>query len=214
VTDEGGGPTQEELDDLWVVARKAASNITSDRHLIEESAGHALLEFDRCWRQIGIQLTENKPTAARRQWVRTVAQNYARRQGKKLGRDIPMGRQGSEPPAQYDKAVDDAVADRLDRMFRADDDVKGRIQAMQLGRGGSLGSDVADRLDFEAAWSVLSEETRWLLTAKHLDGMTAKEIAQALSRRETVTAAQVAHRLTDARRAARPLLEALLVDDA
>jgi DNA-directed RNA polymerase specialized sigma24 family protein len=208
-------PSQAEVRELRKVAETAVRRVTVDEHIVQEALDHASLELGLCWAQIGVRDGRGETFAARRQWMRAVAVNYAKRAGKKQAKDIPFGRQGSQPFAVYGPEEDDQLAGALDRMFQREAEAKAHVGRLDAGeQHGRLSAEVAHRLDFERAWAPLSPEARWLLTAKHVDGMTAKEIADILSRRSPITAAQVAHKLTDARRAARPLLAAVFDDEA
>ena len=181
--------SREQHEAFLQVARRAAARASGDDQVVEEAAGHAVVELERYWDQI-------KPTdAKRRTWVAVVATNRARRVGGKLHRDLPMGAQGSLPPPMNDPVLDARV--------------KMLITEMHTG-GGSLGSAVALKVDFEARWGLLSEEAASLLHAKYIDGLRSKEIAKRRGLDET--GAQIDHKLAAARQTARPLFEDLLAE--
>jgi hypothetical protein len=73
--------------------------------------------------------------AERKAWVATVARNHARRVGKKLHRDLAMGRAGSLPP----RMQDEQEAERVELL----------IGEMRSGGVGSRGSLVAVKVDFD-----------------------------------------------------------------
>jgi DNA-directed RNA polymerase specialized sigma24 family protein len=169
------------------VAKRAAARASRDAQVVGEAADHAVVQLERYWERIA---TGDKK---RRRWVEVVAVNHARRLGAKLHRDLPMGRGGSEPPPMYDEQEDEHVA----RM----------IGEMHLG-GGSLGSFVATKVEFERRWVLLSGEHRSLLHAKYVEQMRSKEIAAARGRGES--AGTIDNKLTEAKKMARLVLEDLL----
>ena len=75
-----------------------------------------------------------------------VARNHALRPGKKLHRELAMGRAGSLPPPMSGEQE----AERIEFL----------ISEMRSGGGQSLGSFVADKIDFENAWALISEQDR------------------------------------------------------
>ena len=80
------------------------------------------------------------------------------------------------------------------------------IHEMRLGAG-SVGSFVALIVDFNQRWALLGGETRVLLHAKYVEGKSSKEIANDRGRSETAVA--IDHKLTAAKKAARPVFEDL-----
>jgi hypothetical protein len=104
-----------------------------------------------------------------------------------------MGRAGSIPPPMYDDHQDEHVAHL--------------IAEMELG-GGSLGSAVAIKVDFEDRWALLSGEDRFLLHAKYVDQLTSKKIAEERGRGEVP--GTIDNKLTRAKKVARLVMEDLL----
>jgi hypothetical protein len=85
-------------------------------------------------------------TPERKGWVAVVARNHVLRLGEKLHRELAMGRAGSLPPPM----PDEQEAERIEFL----------IGEMRSGGGLSLGSFVADKVDFENAWALISEHDR------------------------------------------------------
>lgn len=174
---------------FFEVAKKAAARASRDEQVIGEAANHAVVQLDRYWDQVSTGERERK------KWVEVVATFHARKIGAKLHREPAMGRAGSEPPPMFDEVADRHVA-RL-------------ISDMHLG-GGSLGSFVATKVAFDAGWALLSGETRSLLHAKHVEGMTLKQIAEERRRGESTSV--IDHKLRAAATAAQ-LVFADLMDE-
>lgn len=129
----------------------------------------------------------------RTKWVEVVAANHARRAGAKLHRDLAMDRAGSEPPPMHEP--------------QADLQVQRLIDEMHLG-GGSLGSLVTTKVVFDERWALLSGEARSLLHAKHVEGLTLKEIAQQRGRGKSTS--QIDHKLRTVRETAAVVFADLL----
>ncbi len=124
-------------------------------------------------------------TGYRRSWVATVARNHARQVGKKLHRDLAMGRAGSLPPPMHDELEDERV--------------ELLIGEMRSGGGVvSLGSLVAAKVDFDRAWALISEQDQRLLDLKYTQGMSSKEIAELLGKKPGT----IDNQLTAAKKAA------------
>jgi len=179
--------TSAQIQHFLSIARKSASNESSDPEVIEEAANHAVSQLEL---SLDVVSTGN---SERDGWVKVVARNHARKTGAKLHRELPMGRAGSRPPRMSDEAADERVALL--------------IGELHVGAG-SLGSLVADQIDFEMRWSLLSSETRALLHAKHVEGMSSKEMARDRGRGES--AGTIDNKLSAARKAARIVFEDLL----
>lgn len=176
--------SDEEIARFLHIAANAARGVSRDPEVVTEAADTAVQRL--------MELLDSVSTDPGRRdaWIRTVARNHARRVGEKLHREAPFGRQGSLPPKVGDEPADAFVETVIAEMHHGP---------------GSLGSLVAGKVDFERAWSTLSEDARRLLHAKYVDGHATKEIAEALGR--TPGAVDVA--LTRAKAAARPLLQDL-----
>jgi len=179
--------TPAEMQHYLSIARKAASSNSRDPQVIEESADHAVAQLEL---SLDVVSTNDRKREA---WVRTAAMNHAILVGAKLHRELPMGRAGSRPPRMENDAADERVALL--------------ISELHVGEG-SLGSLVANQIDFEKRWSLLSSDARALLNAKHVEGMSSKEIAQARGRGESP--GTIDNKLSAARKAARILFEDLL----
>jgi DNA-directed RNA polymerase specialized sigma24 family protein len=179
--------TRAQADHFLAVAKQAAARVSRDDQVVGEAADHAVVQLGNYWE--GIAASDPQ----RRRWVEVVAANHARRLGAKLHRELPMGRAGSIPPPMYDDHEDEHVA-RL-------------IAEMELG-GGSLGSAVAIKVDFEDRWALLGGEDRSLLHAKYVEGLTSKEIAEARGRGESP--GTIDNKLTRAKKIARLVMEDLL----
>ena len=162
------------------VARRAAAKVSRDDQVIGEAAHVAVEKLAEHWEHVS---TGEKQ---RRAWVATVARNHARRAGAKLHRELAMGRAGSEPPPMHDEQQDERVEFLIAEM---------------RGPGAmSLGSFVAAKVDFDAAWALIAGEDRVLLHQKYVQGLTSKQIAEARGESPgtidtTLTAAKKAARL-------------------
>jgi hypothetical protein len=147
---------REQADHFLAVGKQAAARVSQDDQVVGEAADHAVVQLANHWE--GIATGDRQ----RRRWVEVVAANQPRKLGAKLHRELAMGRAGSMPPPMYDDREDEHVL-RL-------------ISEMEL--GGSLGSAVAIKVDFENRWALLSGEDRALLHAKYVEGLTSKQIAE------------------------------------
>lgn len=182
-----GGPSDAELRKFLADARRFARTASKDDQVVEGAAAQAVAQLVRYWDAV-------TPTdQARRGWLKVVAVNAARKEGGRLHAEVPFGRAGSFLPPTDDAESDERAA--------------ALIAEMHLGLG-SLGSYVASKLDFEKRWAMLSVEHRTLLKAKYADGLPSKEIARQRGRGET--GAAIDHKLTEAKRAPRLVLEDLL----
>lgn len=179
--------TAEQHNDFYEVARRAAGAQSRDDQAVGEAAGHAVVQLAEHWDGI------DDRDSARRAWVRTVAVNHARRVGRKLHRELAMGRQGSVPPPMYDE-VDDERVEQL-------------IAAIHHGQE-SLGATVAMRVDLEGCLVLLSADARSLLDAKYVYGFSSKEIAERRGRGESP--GTIDNKLTAAKKVARELIEDLV----
>ena len=152
-----------ELQELHTIGSRAAEKVSRDRQVVGEAADFAVAELVS-------RIDHVSPEASsRKAWVAVVARNHALRLGKKLHRDLAMGRAGSLPPPM----ADEHEAERVEFL----------IGEMRSGGGMSLGSFVADKVDFEKAWALIAEPDRELLELKYGEGLTSKEIAERLGRK-------------------------------
>jgi DNA-directed RNA polymerase specialized sigma24 family protein len=183
--------SRKEQADYLGVARKAAAQVSRDDRVIGEAADVAVTKLQEHWDHVS---TGEKQ---RRAWVAVVARNEARRVGAKLHRELAMGRAGSLPPPMYDEKEDERV--------------EFLIAEMRSPGAMSLGSFVAAKVDFDAAWALIAGEDRVLLHQKYVRGLTSKQIAE--ERGESP--GTIDNKLTAAKKAARLVLEDLirLVDE-
>jgi DNA-directed RNA polymerase specialized sigma24 family protein len=169
------------------IARKAAAQVSRDDQVIGEAADVAVAKLQENLDHVS---TGEKQ---RRAWVAVVARNHARRVGAKLHRELAMGRAGSLPPPMHDEKEDERV--------------EFLIAEMRSPAGAaSLGSFVAAKVDFDAAWALIAGEDRVLLHQKYVRGLTSKQIAE--ERRESP--GTIDNKLTAAKKAARLVFEDLL----
>jgi RNA polymerase sigma factor (sigma-70 family) len=180
--------SDDELKDFHAGAERAAAKVSRDREVVGEAADFAVAELVN---RLGNVSSE---TPARKAWVAVVARNHALRVGKKLHRDLAMGRAGSLPPPM----PDEQEAERVELL----------IGEMRSGGGPSLGSFVADKVDFENAWALISEQDRLLLDLKYAEGLTSKEIAEKLGKKPGT----IDNQLTAAKKAAVLLFADMLGD--
>ena len=117
--------------------------MSRDRQVIGEAADFAVAELMTRLANVSSEVK------ARKAWVAVVARNYALRLGEKLHRELAMGRAGSLPPPM----CDEKEAERVEFL----------IGERRSGGGLSLGSFVANKVDFENAWVLISERDRLLL---------------------------------------------------
>jgi len=194
-----GELTNDEIRDLISVATQAARKVSADPEVAAEAAHFAVMQLRG--------VAEAIVPAARKAWVRTTAKHQAMRVGKKLHRELPMGRQGSEPPWKPRVRGGDLEEDDEAAHDWWEGHVKSVLTEMHHG-GGSLGSRVAMKVDFEKCWAMLSEDARSLLKDKYVYGMRSKEMAEERGESPGV----IDNKLMAARRAAQPLLQDLLDD--
>ena len=179
--------SRKEQADYLGVARKAAAQVSRDDQVIGEAADVAATKLQEHWDHV------SNGEKQRRAWVAVVARNEARRVGAKLHRELAMGRAGSLPPPMYDEQEDERV--------------EFLIAEMRSPAGAaSLGSFVAAKVDFDAAWALIAGEDRVLLHQKYVRGLTSKQIAE--ERGESP--GTIDNKLTAAKKAARLVLEDLL----
>ena len=177
-----------ELQEFRVVAERAAAKVSRDREVIGEAANFAVAQLADRLEHVSSE------TPSRKKWVATVARNHAYRIGEKLHRDLAMGRAGSLPPPMSDERE----AERVEFL----------IGEMRSGGGMSLGSFVADKVDFENAWALISEQDRLLLDLKYAEGLSSKEIAEKLGKKPGT----IDNQLTAAKKAAVLLFADMLGD--
>ena len=180
--------SEAELREFAVVAEQSARKVSRDPEVVQEAADVAVAELVDKLDHV------STGTAERKAWVATVARNHARRVGKKLHRDLAMGRAGSLPPPMHDELEDDRV--------------ELLIGEMRSGDMGSLGSLVAAKVDFDRAWALISAQDQRLLDLKYTQGLTSKEIAERLGK----TPGTIDNQLTAAKKAAVLLFADLLGD--
>ena len=180
--------SEAELREFAVVAEQSARKVSRDPEVVQEAADVAVAELVDKLDHV------STGTAERKSWVATVARNHARRVGKKLHRDLAMGRAGSLPPPMHDELEDDRV--------------ELLIGEMRSGDMGSLGSLVATKVDFDRAWALISALDQRLLDLKYTQGLTSKEIAERLGK----TPGTIDNQLTAAKKAAVLLFADLLGD--
>ena len=180
--------SEAELREFAVVAEQSARKVSRDPEVVQEAADVAVAELVDKLDHV------STGTAERKAWVATVARNHARRVGKKLHRDLAMGRAGSLPPPMHDELEDDRV--------------ELLIGEMRSGDMGSLGSLVATKVDFDRAWALISALDQRLLDLKYTQGLTSKEIAERLGK----TPGTIDNQLTAAKEAAVLLFADLLGD--
>lgn len=180
--------SEAELREFAVVAEQSARKVSRDPEVVQEAADVAVAELVDKLDHV------STGTAERKAWVATVARNHARRVGKKLHRDLAMGRAGSLPPPMHDELEDDRV--------------ELLIGEMRSGDMGSLGSLVATKVDFDRAWALISALDQRLLDLKYTQGLTSKEIAERLGK----TPGTIDNQLTAAKKAAVLLFADLLGD--
>ena len=180
--------SEAELREFAVVAEQSARKVSRDPEVVQEAADVAVAELVDKLDHV------STGTAERKAWVATVARNHARRVGKKLHRDLAMGRAGSLPPPMHDELENDRV--------------ELLIGEMRSGDMGSLGSLVATKVDFDRAWALISALDQRLLDLKYTQGLTSKEIAERLGK----TPGTIDNQLTAAKKAAVLLFADLLGD--
>ena len=180
--------SEAELREFAVVAEQSARKVSRDPEVVQEAADVAIAELVDKLDHV------STGTAERKAWVATVARNHARRVGKKLHRDLAMGRAGSLPPPTHDELENDRV--------------ELLIGEMRSGDMGSLGSLVATKVDFDRAWALISALDQRLLDLKYTQGLTSKEIAERLGK----TPGTIDNQLTAAKKAAVLLFADLLGD--
>jgi DNA-directed RNA polymerase specialized sigma24 family protein len=180
--------SDDELKEFHAVAERAAGKVSRDQQVIGEAANFAVAELVERLDHV------SSATPARKKWVAVVSRNHAYRIGQKLHRDLPMGRAGSLPPLM----PDEKESERVELL----------IGEMRSGGGLSLGSFVADKVDFDNAWSLISEQDRLLLDLKYSEGFSSKDIAEKLGK----TAGTIDNQLTAAKKAAVLLFADLLGD--
>ena len=180
--------SDDELMEFRAVAERAVAKVSRDPEVIGEAANFAVAELVDRLDNVSSETTERK------KWVATVARNHALRLGKKLHRELGMGRAGSLPPPMSDEQE----AERVEFL----------IGEMRSGGGMSLGSFVADKVDFENAWALISEQDRLLLDLKYAEGLSSKEIAERLGKKPGT----IDNQLTAAKKAAVLLLADMLGD--
>ena len=180
--------SEAELREFAVVAEQSARKVSRDPEVVGEAADVAVAALVDKLDHV------STVTAERKAWVATVARNHARRLGKKLHRDLAMGRAGSLPPRMQDE--------------QADERVELLIGEMRSGGVGSLGSLVATKVDFDRAWAMISDQDQLLLDLKYAQGMTSKEIAERLGKKPGT----IDNQLTAAKKAAVLLFADLLGD--
>lgn len=174
----------EQQTEYLAVARKAAAQVSRDNEVISEAADVAVTQLAANWDHV------SDAEGQRRRWVGVVAQNHARRLGKKLGRDRQLINAGNQRRADADP-----------KMFEM---VGLLITEMRHGDGRRFSSLAADRADFDRAWVLISGEDRALLHAKYVEGLSSKQIAE----ERGVAPGTINNKLTAAKKAA-----ALLFDD-
>ena len=180
--------SDDEIKEFHAVAERAAAKASRDPEVIGEAANFAVAE-------LASRLDNVSPeTPERKGWVAVVARNHALRLGQKLHRELGMGRAGSLPPP----TPDEKEAERIEFL----------IGEMRSGGGQSLGSFVADKVDFENAWALISEQDRLLLDLKYAEGLSSKEIAEKLGKKRGT----IDNQLTAAKKAAVLLFADLLGD--
>ena len=177
-----------ELREFAVVAEQSARKVSRDPEVVRDAADVAVAELVDKLDHVSTGTVERKA------WIATVARNHARRVGKKLHRDLAMGRAGSLPPPMHDELEDERVELLIGEM-RSDGVV-------------SLGSLVAAKVDFDRAWSLISDQDQRLLDLKYTQGMSSKEIAELLGKKPGT----VDNQLTAAKKAAILLFADLLGD--
>ena len=180
--------SEAELREFAVVAEQSARKVSRDPEVVREAADVAVAELVDKLDHVSAD------TRDRRSWVATVARNHARRVGKKLHRDLAMGRAGSLPPPMHDELEDERV--------------ELLIGEMRSGGVISLGSLVAAKVDFDRAWALISDQDQRLLDLKYTQGMSSKEIAELLGKKPGT----IDNQLTAAKKAAVLLFADLLGD--
>lgn len=181
--------SEAELREFAVVAEQSARKVSRDPEVVREAADFAVAELVDRLDHVSAD------TGSRRSWVATVARNHARRIGKKLHRDLAMGRAGSLPPPMHDELEDERV--------------ELLIGEMRSGAGViSLGSLVAAKVDFDRAWALISDQDQRLLDLKYSQGLSSKEIAELLGKKPGT----IDNQLTAAKKAAVLLFAGLLGD--
>ena len=180
--------SDDELKEFHAVAERAAAKVSRDPEVIGEAANFAVAELARRLDNVSPETPERKG------WVAVVARNHALRLGQKLHRELGMGRAGSLPPP----TPDEKEAERIEFL----------IGEMRSGGGQSLESFVADKVDFENAWALISEQDRLLLDLKYAEGLSSKEIADKLGKKSGT----IDNQLTAAKKAAVLLFADLLGD--
>ena len=177
-----------DLLEFATVAEKSARKVSRDPEVVREATDFAVAELVDRLDHVSAD------TGDRRSWVATVARNHARRVGKKLHRDLAMGRAGSLPPPMHDE-LEDARVELL-------------IGEMRSGGMISLGSLVAAKVDFDRAWALISAQDQRLLDLKYTQGLSSKEIAELLGKKPGT----IDNQLTAAKKAAGLLFADLLGD--
>jgi RNA polymerase sigma factor (sigma-70 family) len=180
--------SNDELKDFHAGAKRAAAKVSRDREVVGEAADFAVAKLVNWLDNVSSETPERKG------WVAVVARNHALRLGEKLHRELAMGRAGSLPPPMSDEQE----AERVEFL----------IGEMRSGGGLSLGSFVADKVDFESAWALISEHDRLLLDLKYAEGLTSKEIADRLGKKPGT----IDNQLTAAKKAAVLLFADMLGD--
>ena len=177
-----------DLLEFAAVAEKSARKVSRDPEVVREATDFAVAELVDKLDHVSADPGD------RRSWVATVARNHARRVGKKLHRDLAMGRAGSLPPPMHDE-LEDARVELL-------------IGEMRSGGMISLGSLVAAKVDFDRAWALISAQDQRLLDLKYTQGLASKEIAELLGKKPGT----IDNQLTAAKKAAVLLFADLLGD--
>lgn len=177
---------------LWELALKAAQKVSRDEQVFLQAADEALMEF------ITLMASTTPDDEAHprhpRPWIQTVASNNAKLIAAKLHREVPFGRQGSLPPKMRD----------LDGDLVPFEEVMGLAADLQP-RASSVSSPVVIEMVMNDALQRLSPRERYLIEARHFDGLSSAEIGAELG--QTVQAIDVAvHR-------ARKVLAKILTED-
>lgn len=186
----GGMPEELSSGDLEryrAVALRAAAKVSRDDQVTNEAANFAI-------ERLLTLIDSIDPDPRRREhWVQVTARHRAMRIGEKLHRELPFGHQGSLPPRQGDDAADALV--------------RSAIEEMHYG-GGSLGSNVANRLAFKEAWAALSLDARVLLTERYVESASAADIAS----RRGLAVGTVHRKLKEAKEAAETVFATIYFD--